>query len=111
MSAADLEQLSSQYTSVLASMLALDDLVGAVFDELGAAGKLDSTAIILTADSGRFFGEHRLLTERLAYDESIRVPLISICACACSRVVRVRVVPSLKRTDSVLPPAGANRTL
>ena len=73
---ADIALLSSQYKSVLASMLAVDDLVGAVIDELIAVGKLDDTAIILTADSGRFFGEHRLLTERLAYEEAIRVPLV-----------------------------------
>jgi arylsulfatase A-like enzyme len=76
MSAADIALLESQYKSVLASMLAVDDLVGAVIDELAATGKLQNTAIILTASGGRFFGEHRLLTERLAYEETIRVPLI-----------------------------------
>ncbi|MCB1706372.1 MAG: sulfatase [Halioglobus sp.] len=74
--AAGIALLSTQYKSVLASMLAVDDLIGAVVDELIAVGKLDDTVIVLTADSGRFFGEHRLLTERLPYEEAIRVPLV-----------------------------------
>jgi N-acetylglucosamine-6-sulfatase len=110
MSAADMALLSGQYKSVLASMLAFDDLVGAVFEELAASGKLDSTAIILTADGGRFFGEHRLLTEPLAYEEAIRVPLIIRVPDGRSGARSTRVVlnndiaPTLAELAGVTPP-------
>lgn len=110
MTAADIALLSSQYKSVLASMLAVDDLVGALFDELTAAGKLDNTAIVLTADSGRFFGEHRLLTERLAYEEAIRVPLVIRApggrsgARSTAVVLNNDIAPTLAALAGVSPP-------
>jgi N-acetylglucosamine-6-sulfatase len=43
-------------------------------DELG---QLDNTVIIIAGDHGYFYGEHGLNEERrLAYEESIRIPLI-----------------------------------
>jgi N-acetylglucosamine-6-sulfatase len=110
MSAAEIALLSGQYKSVLASMLALDDLVGAVFDELTATGKLDNTAIILTAGSGRFFGEHRLLAEPLAYEEAIRVPLIIRApggksgARSTAVVLNNDIAPTLAELAGVIPP-------
>jgi len=46
----------------------------ATLDELG---QLDDTVIVFTSDNGYFNGEHGLSEERrLAYEESIRVPLL-----------------------------------
>ncbi len=58
-------------------MLAVDESLGAIRQELEAAGELDNTAILFTSDNGFFFGEHGLSIERrLPYEESIRMPLI-----------------------------------
>ena len=58
-------------------MLAVDDSLGAIRQELKAAGELDNTVILFTSDNGFFFGEHGLSIERrLPYEECIRMPLI-----------------------------------
>jgi arylsulfatase A-like enzyme len=64
-----------QYKHRLASILAVDELIGEVMATLGSLGKLDQTLIVFTADNGYHFGEHRLSSKLVAFDESIRVPL------------------------------------
>jgi N-acetylglucosamine-6-sulfatase len=54
----------------------VDESLGLVFAALAREGILDSTVIIFTSDNGYLFGEHNLTDKRVAYEESIRVPLI-----------------------------------
>ena len=59
------------------TLLALDELVGAVLSALEQAGILDQTFIVLTSDNGFHLGEHRIPNGKgTAYDEAIRVPLV-----------------------------------
>jgi N-acetylglucosamine-6-sulfatase len=59
------------------SLLAIDDGVGEIVKALKETGKLDSTILVFTSDNGYFYGEHGLSVERrLAYEESIRMPLL-----------------------------------
>lgn len=59
------------------SLLAVDEMVAAVIESVKQAGKLDNTYIIFTSDNGYFHGEHRIpLIKLLAYEESIKVPLV-----------------------------------
>ena len=61
----------------LRMLKAVDEGVGEILWTLEKAGQLDNTAIIFTSDEGYFFGEHGLSIERrLAYEESIRIPLV-----------------------------------
>ena len=56
---------------------AVDEGVGHMREALERAGQLDNTVFVFTSDEGYFFGEHGLSIERrLAYEESIRIPLI-----------------------------------
>jgi len=56
---------------------AVDEGVGQMREALERAGQLDNTVFVFTSDEGYFFGEHGLSIERrLAYEESIRIPLI-----------------------------------
>ena len=71
----EVADLTSYYRDRLASMLAVDDLVDTVFDALRQNGELDNTVVIFTSDNGFMFGEHRLHSKVVAFDESIRVPL------------------------------------
>jgi len=41
-------------------MLAVDEMVGALVEELEALGELENTYIIFTSDNGWFQGEHRI---------------------------------------------------
>ena len=53
-----------------------DEGLGAILKELKSQKQLDNTLIIFTSDEGYFYGEHGLSVERrLAYEESIRIPL------------------------------------
>jgi len=46
-------------------------------ESLERAGRLEDTLIVFTGDNGYFYGEHGLSVERrLAYEESIRMPLL-----------------------------------
>jgi N-acetylglucosamine-6-sulfatase len=56
---------------------AVDEGVGQMQAALERTGQLDNTVFVFTSDEGYFFGEHGLSIERrLAYEESIRIPMI-----------------------------------
>ncbi|HDL64772.1 MAG TPA: hypothetical protein ENH12_05220, partial [Proteobacteria bacterium] len=58
----------------------LDDRLGLIFDEMEAAGLLDESLIIITADHGEAFGEHGFKRHHanFCYEETVHVPMI-IC--------------------------------
>jgi len=61
----------------LEMLLGVDESLARIVQVLQELGELDRTVIILTSDNGYFYGEHHLNDERrLAYEESIRLPLI-----------------------------------
>ncbi len=59
-----------------AAITDLDEALGRVIAAVGALGIRDNTYILLMGDNGWFMGEHGLTSKVLAYEESIRVPLI-----------------------------------
>ena len=61
----------------LESLLAVDEGIAAVVDELRRRGELNRTLIVFTSDNGFLLGEHRIGTGKIhLYEPSIRVPLI-----------------------------------
>src|SRR5215207_5388064 len=59
----------------LNSMLAVDEMVGSLIQELEEAGELDNTFVFFTSDNGFHVGEHRIkFGKRTPYEESARVP-------------------------------------
>ena len=59
------------------SLLAVDEMVARVMDELSALGELENTYIVFTSDNGFLMGSHRFGRGKDApYEESIRVPLV-----------------------------------
>src|SRR5215218_3148632 len=68
--------IDDYYRERLESMLAVDEMVASLFQELEAAGKLENTYIFFTSDNGWEQGEHRLQKGKVRpYEESVRVPL------------------------------------
>jgi arylsulfatase A-like enzyme len=64
------------YRQRLESMLAVDEMVDSLVEELEASGALDNTYIFFTSDNGWFQGEHRTQSAKdRPYEESARVPL------------------------------------
>lgn len=61
-------------------LAAVDDGLGVLYTVLAEMNQLDNTLIVLTSDHGYFYGEHGLSVERrLAYEESMRIPLLMRC--------------------------------
>jgi N-acetylglucosamine-6-sulfatase len=61
----------------LEMLLGVDESLARIDSALTANRLRDNTVVILTSDHGYFYGEHGLNEERrLAYEETIRIPLI-----------------------------------
>jgi arylsulfatase A-like enzyme len=97
----DITAVTRQFRMAAASMLAVDDLVGAVVRALG--GQARSTVFFFTSDNGYLYGEHRLGGKEVAYEESIRVPLYV----AGSGVVGARTVQAIVLSNDLAPTIAA----
>lgn len=64
------------HINYLEAIAAVDDSVGAVMRKLRELGVADDTVVVFTSDNGFFLGEHRRGDKRLAFEESVRIPMI-----------------------------------
>jgi len=71
--------LDSLYRRYCESLLAVDESVGRVLNQLKKMGVYDQTLVIYMGDNGFMFGEHGLIDKRVSYEESIRVPMMMQC--------------------------------
>lgn len=70
-------RVTANHRNQLRSLLAADQAVGRIVDELQATDQLADTYVIFTSDNGFFTGEHRIPKGKyLPYEPSLRVPLI-----------------------------------
>ena len=69
----DITQYYQNYTEAFA---AVDDSIGRVKAQLKEMGVYEDTLIIYMGDNGFMFGEHGLIDKRVAYETSIRVPMV-----------------------------------
>lgn len=67
------------YRRYCESILAVDDSVGRVLDQLKKMGIHDETLVIYMGDNGFMWGEHGLIDKRVSYEASIRVPMMMQC--------------------------------
>ena len=72
--AMDFNEFYRRYSETL---LALDESIGRVLDEVQRSGLTDNTLVLYMSDNGFSFGEHGLIDKRHAYEESIRIPMIA----------------------------------
>ncbi|MYG01958.1 MAG: sulfatase [Acidobacteriia bacterium] len=75
-SALDIERYYKRYNEALS---AVDDSIGRVMGKLEEMGVADETLVIYMGDNGFMFGEHGLIDKRVAYETSIRVPMLMQC--------------------------------
>ena len=61
---------------LLRCLSSIDESLGSVLATLEEMGELDNTVIIYSSDNGYFMGEHTFLDKRLAYENSMRVPML-----------------------------------
>lgn len=72
----DVRSLGGMIKDYYATLVAVDENIGRVFEALGKTGQLDDTVLMFTSDNGFFHGEWRLFDKRLMHEPSIRVPLL-----------------------------------
>ena len=72
----NIEQYYKRYCEALCSV---DDSVGDVLAQLKKMGIHNETLVIYMGDNGFMFGEHGLIDKRVAYETSIRVPMLMQC--------------------------------
>lgn len=68
--------LNRQFRHRLEALRAVDDLFATLKQRLLAAGRWDDAYVIFTSDNGWLYGEHRVPGKVMAFEESIRVPLL-----------------------------------
>jgi len=94
------------------ALAAVDDSVGRVLATLKETGQLDNTVVIFAGDNGFFMGEHRRGDKRLAYEESLRIPLL-MCGPGVAKpgstreqmVLNIDMAPTLLDLAGVKPAA------
>ena len=72
----DIERYYKRYCEALRGV---DDSIGRVMDQLTSMGLAEDTLVIYMGDNGFMFGEHGLIDKRVAYETSIRVPMLMHC--------------------------------
>ena len=65
------------YRRYTETLLALDESVGRILDQLEKSGLSKNTIVVYMGDNGFSFGEHGLIDKRHAYEESMRVPMLA----------------------------------
>ena len=72
--ASDRSEIERALRAERATLLAVDDAVRAIVEEVQARGELDDTVIFFLTDNGFSFGQHRWTGKRCPYDPCIRTP-------------------------------------
>jgi N-acetylglucosamine-6-sulfatase len=72
----DIEGYYKRYCETLRSV---DDSIGRVLQQLKEMGIHDETLVIYMGDNGFMFGEQGIIDKRVAYEASIRVPMLVHC--------------------------------
>lgn len=67
------------YKSYGETLCAVDDSIGRIMAQLEKMGVADDTLVVYMGDNGFMFGEHGLIDKRVAYEPSIRVPMVMRC--------------------------------
>ncbi len=67
------------YKAYCETLIGVDESIARVMDQLEKMGVADETLVIYMGDNGFMFGEHGLIDKRVAYETSIRVPMLMRC--------------------------------
>ena len=65
-----------KFKSLLECLLAVDESLGKVLKTLEEMGELENTVIIYSSDNGYFMGEHGYWDKRIAYENSMKIPML-----------------------------------
>jgi len=65
-----------KFMKLLKCLKAVDESLGTVLAKLDELGELDNTIIVFSSDNGYFMGEHTYWDKRIAYENSMRIPML-----------------------------------
>lgn len=65
-----------KFKKLLETLGAVDESLGQVLTYLEETGELDNTVIIYSSDNGYFMGEHGYWDKRIAYENSMKIPML-----------------------------------
>ncbi|GAA4872736.1 sulfatase [Ferrimonas pelagia] len=68
--------ITTYYQNYAEAFASVDEGIGMVKETLKEMGVYEDTLIIYMGDNGFMFGEHGLIDKRVAYEPSIRVPMV-----------------------------------
>jgi len=98
------------------ALLAVDEQLGAILDDLEELGAAEETVLLLTSDNGASWGAHRLMGQHkgCAYEECQRVPLLVLDprlppaarGARAAPVLNADVAPTLAALAGAAVPAG-----
>jgi N-acetylglucosamine-6-sulfatase len=105
--------IAEYYKRYCETLMAVDESVGRVFEELEARGELASTLVVYMGDNGFAFGEHGLIDKRTSYEESMRVPMLARCPelfpggqTVKEMVANLDIMPTVLEVGGAPVPAG-----
>lgn len=102
--------IATYYKNYCETLLAVDDSIGRVLQTLKEMGVLENTLVIYMGDNGFMFGEHGLIDKRVAYEESIRVPMVMQCPGLFAGGQTIApVVANIDVAPTILEAAGLER--
>lgn len=101
-------ELDADIRVQLQSLQAIDRMVGAILDGLEERGLKERTLIVYVGDNGYLWGEHGLTWKGLAYEESLRVPLVVAGPGVQAGTERSLVAANLDLPATFLALAGAH---
>jgi len=105
----DVADIRGRYRWRQESLLAVDEAVQAIVDELQRQGELDNTYLLFTSDNGYMQGEHRVASGKvLPYDPSTRVPLLIRGPDVAAGQLSQELVGNLDLAPTILGIAGAS---
>jgi N-acetylglucosamine-6-sulfatase len=103
-----MDRIAEHFRERQRSLLAVDDAVQAIVDELRDEGELDDTYILFTSDNGYMQGEHDVPSGKmLPYDPSTRVPLLIRGPGIPRGEVSGELVGNIDLAPTILEAAGA----
>lgn len=70
------DENNPRFMALLKTLKAVDESLGRMLASLEKTGELDNTIIIFGSDNGYFMGEHTYWDKRIAYEPSMRIPLL-----------------------------------
>ncbi len=110
--------LDTLYRDYAQTLMAVDESVGAVMEQLRRQGALENTLVVYMGDNGFLFGEQGLVDKRVMYDPSIRVPLlvhwpagVRAGTVVDGMAANIDIAPTLLAAAGVKAPAMHGRSL